>query len=287
MTTSEKLLIAAVCCAVAGHCSVMYGMNEKANDDSFFATSSQPTVLPPVHSNHSMDQRPRPISPSSSSSSIRHRQPSNKELFNAVYFGTADEVQKLIHNGANVNVQMHDFTALMAAIQRNEMPILTVLLEAGADVNLKGNHGITALLYAAAIHSQDNNMIPIIKVLIKKGAHMNAKEDFDKTVLMFAAENDRTADIVRALLNASTDVKTDVNVQDRYGQTALMCAAENKNLPVAQILLDAGADATVKRRFGGETAADIARRCGSTDIANLIRSYKLTSGYKSKKISNS
>ncbi len=145
MLASKKLLIAAVCCSVAGHCSVMYGMN---NNGSGSGSSSQPTPL-----RGSGGQ-------ANSSILIRAR---HEQLLDAVCSGNVLAVKKLIElnrqhpegkmiarleQRALVNWQYKDrMTALMFAVAKGHPDIVNVLLKAIAkeSINAKNSNGKTAL----------------------------------------------------------------------------------------------------------------------------------------------
>ncbi len=60
-----------------------------------------------------------------------------------------------------------------------------------------------------------------------------------------------------------------VNVQDRFGVTPLMEAVIGNNPAVVRLLLDAGASVGI-RNLRGDTALDLARQLGRTDIGQLL-----------------
>jgi uncharacterized protein YecT (DUF1311 family) len=88
--------------------------------------------------------------------------------------------------------------------------------------------------------------------LLELGADPNAGNYFGKTPLMVAAHLNRP-DAVRKLLRAGAQVNAQtqpfkdwLTTMDRSGRTALMYAAENAGPLVLQLLLDAGADTSLK-----------------------------------------
>ena len=63
--------------------------------------------------------------------------------------------------------------------------VLSLLLEAGADVNARNVDGATALMMAA-MHGADS--VEVINALIKAGADVNAKTEEGKTALDLARQ---------------------------------------------------------------------------------------------------
>ena len=55
------------------------------------------------------------------------------------------------------------------------------MIENGADVNIKNNYGITALIYAA-----EHGNLEIVKYLVEKGANVNIKDNHGRTALDLA-----------------------------------------------------------------------------------------------------
>lgn len=66
----------------------------------------------------------------------------------------------------------------MWAAWRDSPDVTTLLLEQGADVNLKDKNGCTALIYATMHSSLD-----VVKLMIEKGADVNAKNKAGKSAL--------------------------------------------------------------------------------------------------------
>ena len=146
----------------------------------------------------------------------------------------------------------------------NQPSTLALLLDAGASMTARGNHGRTPLM-AAAVHGATDSMT----LLLDKGVHglgLDAKQDGDRTALHLATYHGYHQ-VVSLLLHAGADP----TIYDDVGQTALddaqarghqECAAlleaalvepqRSRLLFKARALLDA-AHATHKARTDAQT----------------------------------
>jgi len=114
----------------------------------------------------------------------------------ARYPSTVEQMKMLIAAGANVDVKDdHGYTALHYAVYERQTAIekMNLLIAAGANVNAKSNSGATPLMNATAEQ---------MKVLIAAGADVNAKDKEYKTPLMWA----RTAEQMKVLIDAGADI---------------------------------------------------------------------------------
>jgi quinoprotein dehydrogenase-associated probable ABC transporter substrate-binding protein len=179
----------------------------------------------------------------------------------------------LIELGADVNVG--EPTPLVAAVMRDHVPSVKVLLEHGADLEKPGQDGFKPLPLAIAEDKYES-----AKTLMEAGAKVNEPSGDDGlTPLMIAAGqtspaegamflpgSTRPTDIARGLLDRGADV----NAQSKSGATALMIAAVHNNPPMIGMLIDAGADPTLKNSLG-QTAADVAERNGNLEAQQAIK----------------
>lgn len=139
-------------------------------------------------------------------------------------------------------------------------------LQERPNVDAKDNIcGRTALIFAAAGGHHD-----IVKMLLDEGAKVDTADDDNSTPLMGAAYHGHEQ-TVRLLLDAGADVDA-ANVND---WTALIMAAKSGRDQTVRVLLGAGADRE-KRTYGSkQTAEQIARENGHTDVADMIRDWSL------------
>merc|ERR1719384_2963644 len=94
-------------------------------------------------------------------------------------------VKKLFSSGdLNVRASQHGQTALMLAVSHGRLDMVELLLEAGADVNIRDEDGSTALMCAA-----EHGHIEIVKVLMKHpDININATDNDGLSALSVAME---------------------------------------------------------------------------------------------------
>ena len=102
----------------------------------------------------------------------------------AIQNGRAEIVKRLIEEGTNVNETVHDGwcpssspqrTPLMVACDKGFTEIVSLLVDKGADVNVKDKWKRTALMFAC-----QKGYIEIVSILLCKGADTNAiMRDYD------------------------------------------------------------------------------------------------------------
>lgn len=139
---------------------------------------------------------------------------------------------------AGVKLITDDETALINAVVDRKYNLVERLLEYQVDVDERGSHNMTALMWAS-IHSN----IEIVKLLLKQPLiDVNVQNDFGKTALMLATRYD----IYVALL----EYKANMDLRDEDGKTALMKAIPDGNADVPKLLIDAGANVNIADRNG-------------------------------------
>ncbi len=119
------------------------------------------------------------------------------QLCEAAFVCDFVRVRELLAKGGNPNVRDGDLrTPLHQAVLGNSVGLLGLLLEAGAHLDAKDNHGFTALHYAA------QEFLPeIARILVGRGADVNACDEDGNSVLWRAIVSARGRDeIARFLL---------------------------------------------------------------------------------------
>ena len=144
----------------------------------------------------------------------------------------------------------------MAAFSNATPAIVEVLLEAGAEVNSRDEHGFTPLHCAA----WSNGNVEVTELLLQSGAAVNAPNSIGATPLHAAAKMCEFPAVVRALLRAGANTEARENQE----QTPLHWAAQASKSPeIVKVLLEAGANFAA-RDVDEETPLDIARRSASS-----------------------
>jgi ankyrin repeat protein len=184
--------------------------------------------------------------------------------------GTPRQIEAAIEAGADVNAKGNDnITPLISAAGKNETEVINILIKAGADVNAEYNTGLTALMHAA----WSNNNPEVLSALIKAGADVNAKNDQGWTALMPAAWYNTNPGALKALIQG----KADVNAKTDAGASPLMLAVSNNPRAVPALVM-AGADINA-RYSDGKTSLSFAVEGakGPDTVSFLLREGALVS----------
>ena len=164
-------------------------------------------------------------------------------LILAAYFGHTETVRYLVGlPEVDVNHSEDDnFTALHFAAQENHPEVVKVLIDAGADIEVKGVNEESPVLLAS-----QEGALDVVKVLVKAGAEVCVTDNDGDTCLMHAVRFGHT-ETARALLCMP---EVDVNQSAGDAWTALHTAVLEKHSSVVQVLIDAGADIEAKEDKG-------------------------------------
>ena len=211
-------------------------------------------------------------------------------------------VKLLIKNKADVNIAYdgdyeNEETPLMYAIMKGYKETVKILIENKADINKRNRNNANALIYAYMYGHDDianillqngsdsldkslkvchlnqstllNLNVPLInaahystnEVFLQKLIDSGAYKDYDYDTALREAASYNNINAVKVLLKNNADV----NVQNKYGigMTALMWACRKGNLEMTKMLLDAGADKSIKR--GNYDALYYAREYGKNE----------------------
>ena len=139
----------------------------------------------------------------------------------------------LVRQGANVNARkFRGWTPLHFAAQKGDKNVAEVLIEAGADLELKawecmGNKDTNATALQIGIEKGHSGLV---ESLVDAGAIVEGKD---------LVEALKTPDILQNLLSSEYSLR---DTEDGYGRTLLMNAAMGGYLESFRILLAAGAE---------------------------------------------
>jgi ankyrin repeat protein len=211
----------------------------------------------------------------------------------------ADTVLELLKKGADPNRKTGGYlkdTALHQAAEYGLTEVVKYLLDYGADMEIKDGNGDTALCRAVR-----HGHFYIVKLLVRKGARFSYDQEKGFSAIQYAIAND-LSEIVEYLLDQlktkeklSMDImehidnqlilaakadnwskvftwlekEADVNYRDEKGRTALFYAVEHGNSSIVQLLLQRGADLTIKDK-DGKKPVDVIRADEDNNIKNLL-----------------
>lgn len=138
----------------------------------------------------------------------------------------------------------HGMTALHIASLYCKSAIVEYLLSSGADPNKYDFDGLTAMHYAA-MRGHQNGLL----LIAYAGGDVNASDYLLNSPLHYSSNNGHE-NCVKALIYfcENAGIKLDINAQNSSGDTALHKASRWGYLNIVEILLENGADPTIKNK---------------------------------------
>jgi ankyrin repeat protein len=184
------------------------------------------------------------------------------DFFRAAQLDGASRVATALLRGVNPNVRdPNGETGLIVAMRYESLKVARLLMDQpGIDLEAKAPNGNTALMMAAF----RQNKTAVLE-LLKRGAQVNQK---GWTALHYAAAAG-SLEITRILL----DKYAYIDAESPSGMTPLMIAAREGQEDVVALLLEQGADATLKDGGFHLTAAEFALKADKPWIAKTINTF--------------
>ena len=185
-------------------------------------------------------------------------------LLSACEEGDLFKVRQLIKGGCDMNTRgEYDTTPLMEAASEGHNQVVEELIRKGARVNVKDIDQRTALHWASW-----SGHCSVVKTLCAAGADTNVQDLGGVTPLMEAAvegSDEIVCELIRA--GASVNVVTSSECWGlAAGSTALHLAAKYNHIKCGVLLVEAGADMTVRNKYS-KSPLDL----GSGDFQQTIR----------------
>ena len=185
--------------------------------------------------------------------------------------GNLEVVAALLRKGADPNRFLQGgFSPIEAAFARKveqRYEIAKLLIEYGADVNLYGSHNPAFIKEASLLEFEGRDervILRNLKLLLDNGA--DSVGPYGDTALHSAASGNR----VEALEELIEDYYPDVDYSTLKGTTPLMLGAKSGSVEATRILLEHGADKTIRDK-DGKTAYDYAIENEHLELAELLR----------------
>ena len=139
----------------------------------------------------------------------------------------------------------------------NDTQELEQLIAYGFDVNKFNQQGKNALHIASSFGNVD-----IVNLLIEAGSDLDLLSESGDSAVQIATR-DNQENVLTSLIKAGANLA----IEDG---TLLIIAAARNCIEVAQVLIDFGIDINAKDG-DGNTALEIARRCGNVEMVELLR----------------
>jgi ankyrin repeat protein len=212
------------------------------------------------------------------------------EILQALKDGSLEEVRQLVA-GKNLAVDCPQVRFAIEAVATRNLELITVILDAGADVNLPNEYGEPPLLLAFTNDKMVKLLISrgadvnfrrkdgtsllasaptkgVLKQLLDAGASVDAADNRKQTPLHIAC-NDAKAQAVEILLKAGADV----NAETEHGSTPLLeavCGKQKSRLPIVEALLAAGANINHLNKSGSNVFLKAALQGASVEVVERL-----------------
>ncbi|KAL2033341.1 hypothetical protein VTO58DRAFT_104055 [Aureobasidium pullulans] len=182
----------------------------------------------------------------------------------AAQMNSVEAVRLLVNAGADLNMKSEEkgdagFTPLLYAACGGHEDTVIALLDSGADVRSKDHGGRTALAYAS-----NHGFQAVARVLLERGCDPDTEDNWQQTPLCLAAPKGYEGTVELLLKHGAH-----VDSKDDDGGTPLLVAARSGYEGIVELLLEHGAQVNYKNEIG-ETPLLLAARCPSSKVMALL-----------------
>ena len=152
-------------------------------------------------------------------------------------------------------------SALMTAVERNDVEAARALIAAGTDVDELNESGDAPLVMAAYLGHNE-----IVRLLLESGADVTAVDPGMKATALHAAAYAGRTEAARLLIAHGIEIDKQ---GPKNGYTALHDAIWQGHVDTARVIIDAGADLSLEAH-NGETPLAFARARHRREIVDLL-----------------
>ncbi|TPX41369.1 hypothetical protein SeLEV6574_g06120 [Synchytrium endobioticum] len=170
-------------------------------------------------------------------------------------------ISHLMSLGAEVNARTAAGTCILHLATLDLIPLM--MKATGIDPNIVNNEGLTPVLY----HCQQGRQAIVLELIKYKDVDVNAKDLGHRTPLHLCSFRGYTH-LVEQLLSKREIAIDETSLK---GNTCLHAAADADHMDIVLLLLQAGADPTI-RNLQGKSAADLSQ---NEDMIELLDNYAL------------
>lgn len=171
----------------------------------------------------------------------------NTPLIRTAFDGRTRTAEFIISNGGDVNMaNFNGETALMIACRHDHMGVAKLLLDNGANINATDQTGRTALMLCCMVGKH-----AMVQLLLERGADIHLSCLWGYTALTYACTRSITLSEDAILAHIGTielllEKGALVDAMDKNYNTPLMHCCRKGNMRIASLLLEQGADPTLR-----------------------------------------
>jgi ankyrin repeat protein len=149
------------------------------------------------------------------------------------------EIEKLQQSSKLETKAEGGATPLMLAAGSNTPEVISILIEAGAELKAQDDSGMRPLMWAACHNTNPD----VISLLIESGAKVGVHDKKGRSPLFYAARDNSSGEVISKILDAGG--KINARYKEYGNSNALMIAAQfNPNPEITSVLINSGGKLT-------------------------------------------